>query len=187
MSTQRLEELLDAYGAREDRWPEDARAAARSLLERSPEARAALERAAHLDTLLDALPVEAASSDLTDRVLAGFDAPARSGAPTVRAPGRYRPGRRAGRVLAAAASLAAAAVALWMLRTPEPAPQVAWVNMRGLGRYAVPTDEWLDPLGVDLFDTLPTMGCDEDGLGCIDLPASGDSESRLDVTERKAV
>jgi hypothetical protein len=184
---ERLEALLDAYGAREDRWPEDARQPARTRLEQSPQARAARERAARLDGVLDAAPAEEATADLSARILADFDAV--SAPSTRRRAAAARP--RIRRYLAAAVPLAAAAVALWLVRTPDQSldggPQIARVGIARLGIYEAPTDEWLDPLGVDLFGTLPGVGCADNGLGCIDVdtPDGIEIESKLAVIERR--
>jgi len=186
LSVERLEALLDAYGAREEQWPDDAREAAHALLERSAHARAARERAARLDRVLDAVPAEASTPDLAARILADFD---RISAKTTTPPASAaRP--RIRRYLAAAAPLAAAAVALWLVRTPDRSPdagpQIARVGIPDLGTYETPTDEWLDPLGVDLFGTLPGVGCSDNGLGCIDLetPDTTGIDSKVDVIER---
>jgi hypothetical protein len=53
----RLKTLLDAYGADPGRWPDEQREAARQLLAGSAEARAYVQQAAVLDTLLDAAPL----------------------------------------------------------------------------------------------------------------------------------
>jgi hypothetical protein len=55
----RLKILLDAYGADPGRWPDGQREAARELLTRSPEARAYVQQASVLDTLLDTAPLTA--------------------------------------------------------------------------------------------------------------------------------
>lgn len=56
MDMQRLEVLLDAYGADPARWPAAERAAALALLAADPAAQAWLEQARRLDRALDALP-----------------------------------------------------------------------------------------------------------------------------------
>jgi hypothetical protein len=53
MNLDRLRKILDAYGARRARWPEDERVAAEALLAHSSEARAARDEAARLDAALD--------------------------------------------------------------------------------------------------------------------------------------
>lgn len=64
----RLEILLDCYGAAGDRWPEEERAAAAALIETSSEARGLVEKAAALDSVLDAMPAPEVSAALTSRV-----------------------------------------------------------------------------------------------------------------------
>lgn len=78
MDLERFEVLLDAYGAEPDRWPDDERAPAAALLERSEAARALLEGAAELDALLGEVPDEAPSAQLRRQVLAAAPAPPQS-------------------------------------------------------------------------------------------------------------
>lgn len=69
MDMQRLEVLLDAYGADPARWPAAERAAALALLAADPAARAGLEQARQLDRALDALPpAPAPAGDLAARI-----------------------------------------------------------------------------------------------------------------------
>ena len=57
MALDRLQSLIDAYGADAERWPADERAAALLLIARSAEARAYLHDARQLDALLDQAPM----------------------------------------------------------------------------------------------------------------------------------
>lgn len=57
----RLQAMLDAYGAEPDRWPAEQRAGAVALIESSDEARAMFEEAAALDGVLDRMPVPSVS------------------------------------------------------------------------------------------------------------------------------
>ena len=75
----RFLELVEAYGAEPERWPEGERAGALALLTASPEARAACREAAMLDGLLDELPAYRPSTVVTARILAA--APAGSAKP----------------------------------------------------------------------------------------------------------
>lgn len=76
----RFLELVEAYGAEPERWPEGERAGALALLATSPEARAACREAAALDGLLDELRGFRPSTVLTARVLAAAPAkPAKPG------------------------------------------------------------------------------------------------------------
>lgn len=70
MKIDRLEALAEAYGADLRRWPASERAFGESLVAADPAARAALERAAALDALLDASPAVRPSAALAARVLA---------------------------------------------------------------------------------------------------------------------
>jgi hypothetical protein len=56
MNRERLDELIDAYGADPVRWPAAERAAAQALLARTPDARTRLAEAAALDSRLDSWP-----------------------------------------------------------------------------------------------------------------------------------
>ena len=100
ITLERLRNLLDAYGAQPERWPEAERAAAQALIGRSAAARALWKEAQEVDLLLGAVSVEPEPA-LVTRILAA--------APRHAAP------RRSRRALAAAVPLAAAAVlALWI-------------------------------------------------------------------------
>jgi len=70
MSLERFEELVDAYGASSDRWPDHDRAAALALVADDGDAAALLEAAQGMDDLLDlAPPVEEPAPALRRRVL----------------------------------------------------------------------------------------------------------------------
>jgi hypothetical protein len=70
VTLERLEQLLDAYGAEPSRWPDAERAAAEQLISSDGEAQKLLMQARSLDDLLDLseLP-DAASAGLRARVL----------------------------------------------------------------------------------------------------------------------
>lgn len=71
MDLQRLEALLDAYGADPARWPAAERAAALALLAADTAAQARLEQARQLDRALDRLPpAPAPAGDLAARIRA---------------------------------------------------------------------------------------------------------------------
>jgi hypothetical protein len=67
LTLDRFRDLADAYGAAVARWPEPVRAAAMHMAT-EPAAAAILERAAALDTTLDAWRVPAPDRSLHDRV-----------------------------------------------------------------------------------------------------------------------
>lgn len=174
----RFDVLLDAYGADPERWPEAERAAAMALLQRDPEARALRAQAARLDGLLAlAEPVEP-SPALVARILAAAPAPADA----KRRPLSFlrpRPARVWRYAAALAPLAAAAAVALWVVRTPEPTVQMSAVSLGELGTYEVPGDELLGIADVDLFNTDPWSDCPDSLLGCPDTEAvEDDSQSR---------
>ncbi|MFT3809219.1 MAG: hypothetical protein QM698_04825 [Micropepsaceae bacterium] len=70
MKTERLAEILDAYGGDPLRWPEAERLAAQGLAARDPRAAAMVAEAEALDALLGAAPADAPGAALTARVLA---------------------------------------------------------------------------------------------------------------------
>jgi len=70
MNAERLEWLVQAYGASPRRWPADERAAAERLLDERPDLRPILDAEADLDHWLDASPNPRPSAALHDRVLA---------------------------------------------------------------------------------------------------------------------
>lgn len=87
MNLERFSDLLDAYGADLDLWPQNERAAATALLAALPEAREAQRRAASEDAMLfgAALPMLEPSDDLRQRVLSQvINLPAAQAAPTWR-------------------------------------------------------------------------------------------------------
>lgn len=70
MNAERLEQLIEAYGASPRRWPQDERAAAERLLAERPDLRASHQAALDLDHWLDAVPNPRPSMALHDQVLA---------------------------------------------------------------------------------------------------------------------
>jgi hypothetical protein len=171
MTLDRLRQVLDAYGASQERWPADERATVARLLSDSPEARTLRDDAARLDALLDLVPARQPSAALVARALAGAPHDARQS--------RWR------RTTMIAVPLAAAAAALlvWLLprggSTGAPdAPQYA---IEDLGVYTTPTDVLLDLPGFDLSGSAPVVGCGADGLGC---PLDDDRQSSLSSSGR---
>ncbi|MFP3942794.1 MAG: hypothetical protein ACLFWF_02820 [Alphaproteobacteria bacterium] len=65
----RFAELVSAYGARPEAWPEAERARARALMRASPAARRLLAEAAEVDGWLDRLAVPPVSAGLEQRIL----------------------------------------------------------------------------------------------------------------------
>lgn len=70
MKTERLAEILEAYGGDPLRWPESERLAAQGLAARDPRAAAMVAEAEALDALFDAAPVHMPSAALAARILA---------------------------------------------------------------------------------------------------------------------
>ncbi|HEX2116862.1 MAG TPA: hypothetical protein VHM01_20865 [Alphaproteobacteria bacterium] len=63
MTPRRVAELIAAYGAATERWPQAERAAALAVLERTPALRAEFEQAAVLDAALNRWPCPAPQLD----------------------------------------------------------------------------------------------------------------------------
>ena len=166
MDLKRLHTLLDAYGADPGRWPAAERVPALALVERSPEARRARDAAAALDRVLDLAPDVEPSLDLGARVLANVP---------------RRPSRLP-RTLAFAVPLAAAAtLVVWVVRMPPSHPEPLTPDaIAALSTFTTPTDVLLDPTGLDLADALPSYGCTEGELGCIDVGPADERDSRLE-------
>jgi hypothetical protein len=70
MNETRVQELIDAYGAREARWPDEERDAAVTLLAQSPVLQAYQLRAAELDEALDrhTVPLSMSVASLLDKL-----------------------------------------------------------------------------------------------------------------------
>lgn len=175
MTLARLRALLDAYGARPERWPSDEREAAVAFLAESTQARALQAAAARMDALLDVVPTPRPSAGLVERALAG--------SPAAR---QLRPRSMVQRRMAVAALLAAAAaVLIWVLPRLEGTPtkpiQQYAVGYQGV--YVTPTDVLLVPPGLDLSRTAPAVGCVDKGLGC-SVSDLGDEQSRAHYSRR---
>jgi hypothetical protein len=182
MTLARFTALLDAYGAEPARWPERERAAALTLLARSPEAYAQRDEAAVLDTLLDRAPAPAPPAALAARILAAAPhvaAPRVAAAPRAGAPRRARTPR----VAAAAALAAAASLMLWVVREPVAPPTLDPAVVAQLDTWDTPTDALLSEVQIGLDDSLPSFGCDDPTLGCDDAsfdrsPAAARGDAR---------
>jgi len=176
MTLARFTALLDAYGAEPARWPERERAAALTLLARSPEAHAQRDEAAVLDALLDRAPAPPPPPALAARILAA--------APHVAAPRAGAPRRvRTPRVAAAAALAAAASLMLWVVREPVAPPTLDPAVVAQLDTWDTPTDALLSEVQIGLDDSLPSFGCDDPTLGCDDAsfdrsPAAARGDAR---------
>ena len=175
MTQDRLRQLLDAYGASPERWPDDERGAAIVLLSESNAARGLRDEAARLDALLDLVPARQPSPQLIERALAG--------APNDRRQARWR------RLTIVAVPLAAAAAAvfLWLMpqRDPTSIPETPQYAIEDLGVYTTPTDVLLDLPGFDVSGSAPAVGCVDDGLGCPLTDTAEDRQSRLPDAERQ--
>jgi hypothetical protein len=205
MTLQRLQQLLDAYGADPDRWPWQERFAALLLLGQLAEARAQQEEAARLDALLDLAPGAHPSAGLATRILAAAPAaatqtesPRNGSASLLRSGRRYQPSatRRSGKSkkpqrlrvwlpLAVAASLAVILWRVWSLppsRSELPSDAIA-----NLGVYTTPTDVLLQWPGVDFLNTTPAVGCRDAELGCPQLNVSPGVQPQSRARERHYV
>jgi len=163
---QRLEQVLEAYGASPDRWPDEDRAALLSLLETSDRGRALRDEAARLDALLDSgAEIAPPSNEVFERILGA--------APE--APGRQAGDRATWRWVALIPVAAAAGLALWMAGGPTrsavetPADPSMQIALTDLGIYTTPTDVLLEIDGFDPLASVPTYDCDDSDWGCLDL------------------
>ena len=83
MELERFRQILEAYGAVSDRWPDNERDAALALLTRSKDAVWLVEQAQELDLVMDQSAAEAPSDALVERILQSCSNPrdpAKSGA-----------------------------------------------------------------------------------------------------------
>lgn len=161
----RLEEVLDAYGASPERWPEEERGSLLALTEENAEARAMCDEAARLDTWLDhASAIPAPSADLVEKILPGSSQSTREsfGSPWI----PLMP------------IAAAALIALWAASGSDVRKSASGVVMAEdpgrfapaeIGVYATPTDVLLSVDGLDPLAYVPDYGCEDEGLGCIEL------------------
>jgi len=172
MTLERLEHILDAYGADPAHWPDADRAAALALLAQSADARRRRDDAAALDVLLDAVPAVSPSPALAARVLEA-------------APRR----RVARRLLMTVVPLAAAAaVTLWLRPGQQPARRLAATQAIAVGEYTSPTDVLLGSYGGTDYSTVPAIGCDDSVLGCPGVaPSAGKSQSLRQTSGRARV
>ena len=69
MELERIRQIVEAYGALSDRWPDDERDAAWALLARSEDAVWLVEQAQELDLVMDQAAAEAPSDALVERIL----------------------------------------------------------------------------------------------------------------------
>jgi hypothetical protein len=156
MTLERMSELLDAYGARPERWPDAERDAGAALVAGSRETRARRDAAAALDTLLDRVADVPPSPALARRILAG--APRPTVVPLSR---RRRVGVAAALGLAAAASLA-----VWLVRQAGAPRALDPAALAQLDDYETATDELLAVTDLDSEDALPAFGCDDPEVDC---------------------
>jgi hypothetical protein len=159
MTLDRLGALLDACGARPERWPDAERPAALALLFASREARARRDAAAALDAMLDRASAFAPSPELADRILAGAPRGVRPVS---------RPHRRRVQVAAALGFAAAASLAVWLVRRSELPPTLDPAAVAQLDDYVTPTDALLAATDLDNDDALPVFGCDDPDVNCDD-------------------
>jgi len=178
MTLDRLALLLDAYGARPERWPDAEREAMQALLERSAEARIRLDEAAALDLLLEHAAPAPPSAALAERILAG-----RPRAKLVPFP---VPPRRRARLVAAIGLAAAASLAAWLVRRPAEYPRLEPAALAQLGEYQTPTDALLSAADLDADDTMPEFGCDDPDVDC-DEPDLSPRPSSMGPTARKEI
>jgi hypothetical protein len=201
MTLVRLGEILDAYGARAERWPEAERAAAFALLRASAEARRMHADAERLDAVLDSDVAPVPSSELLERIVSARptvgspDRRDRSGSGQATREAAHRSGaarRRSRRWRAVAAAIpiaAAAGLTLWLASTPPsveaPAASPAVpAQIAAFEGHDVPTDAFLDVDELAVLDDLPAVGCDEPGdWGCPELDVP-EERSTIEIERR---
>ena len=206
MTLQRLQELLDAYGADPRGWPEEERAAAVELLTHSVEAQTAQEKTAQLDCLLDLSPSVQVSATLKRRIVAQIPLQtARVGEESQRPiafrllrAGHRQARQRAVRQLSQRftyqrrvwSSLAAALlviVGVWSMQPFRATRQPVTLDPAILGSYEMPTDILLEPPGFDLFSVTPSIGCEDSDLACPQLDTLQERQSQFHRERRKLV
>jgi len=189
----RLRDVLDAYGAEPERWPTSEREGLAALIARSADARRLQADAARLDCVLDALPAAPPTPGLEDRILAAAVAspaasPAVASLADVRARRAVHARRRTGWLAAALPLAAAAALAAWLVRAPDDAPDVQVVAvavtlpatevdalldesaLASLGDYETPGDQLLAASNLDdVYQSAPWDGCTSADLGCLEV------------------
>ena len=69
MNLEAFEDALDTHGGDLDRWPDELRGAAETLLQTEDQARSLLRAAQELDAALAADPIPGADSGLADRIM----------------------------------------------------------------------------------------------------------------------
>jgi hypothetical protein len=79
---------------------------------------------------------------------------------------------------------AAAAVTLWVVRGEEPVPRPTGADLVAIGEYTSPTDVLLEPYGIDVYATVPSVGCTDSVLGCPRVEASGGPVSQRRLLRR---
>jgi hypothetical protein len=175
---ERFTHLLDVYGGRLERWPEEERRAARTLLARSADARARAAAAGRLDALLDQIADPAPSAALVARVLAM--APARSAVrkPPVRQPWRVM-------ITVTGGAAIAASLAFWLLRSPAPGTPLGASAIAQLGVLDTPTDVLLSDADLDLGGEVPEFGCDDPTVGCDETTFEPAERSGLIITAKE--
>ena len=133
MTRERLQALLEAYGAALDRWPSAERGAAEALLARSESARAAKAETGRLDELLDRLQPPAPSPALAARLVALRVARAPRPAPIAALPALMRRPKAVAQLsrpaLFVAASLLGLAVGIAMTVIDAQSPRGAAVDV----------------------------------------------------------
>ena len=109
MNAKRLEQILAAYGAKSERWPEAERPDALALLARDAQAQQLLRDARRLDGLLDSLPASEPTLDASSLAARLSERPQETAG--VRSPAPSRPRWRIPFIMPNLIGLAAAAVA----------------------------------------------------------------------------
>jgi hypothetical protein len=142
MNVKRLEQILAAYGAKSERWPETERKDMMALLSQDEHARRLLQDARQLDRLLDSLPVTESQIDPASLAARLSERPQETANIRVMTPSRSR--WRLPIIMPNLIGLAAAAVAGF------------WIGWSDPGRDSVATS--------DLVSYIADLGGEENSL-----------------------
>jgi hypothetical protein len=126
MNLKRLEEILAAYGAKPERWPEAERSSALALLARDVRAQQLLREARRLDGLLDSLPAQTPHLDASSLAARLSEHPQES--TPVRPLAAARPRWRIPLIMPNLIGLAAAAVAGFWIGWTNPGTESSKVT-----------------------------------------------------------
>ena len=127
MNAKRLNQILTAYGAKPERWPEAERNVALALLDRDAYAQQLLQEARRLDGLLDSLPAQELHLDASSLAARLSEAPQETG--NIRPLAAARPRWRIPFIMPNLIGLATAAVAGFWIGWSDPGSDSSQVSL----------------------------------------------------------